>query len=155
MTCRGNHLSIRNGYSILVHYLLIDTTIMTTTIMVYFFMSFSNLKSQEHKQTWHTIVCKLGFQGKLYGGSLASYMSGNGCNFVKEAGWRCFHTRLQADYRFIFSSSNFLSYCNYSLPIFWYIYQKFLQFFSFQSHSLLQWRKTFQLFSIAVAFNSY
>jgi len=29
-------------------------------------------------------------------------MSGNGYNFVKEVGWRCFHVHLQVDYRFIF-----------------------------------------------------
>jgi hypothetical protein len=29
-------------------------------------------------------------------------MSRNGCNFVKEVGWRCVHACLQANYRFIF-----------------------------------------------------
>lgn len=30
-------------------------------------------------------------------------MSRNGCNFVKKAGWRCFHACLQANCRFIFN----------------------------------------------------
>jgi len=51
-------------------------------------------------------------------------MLGNGCNFVKEVAWRCFHARLQAYYGFVFHYLVFY-------PIATFFYLSFDTFFKF------------------------